>query len=260
MFRKSAPSNPSVASIQRERLSLTSSVKRQRDSDEEDDCKIVAGGNPWEFQRHERRKMMRSDKYVDNVATHSSSSNPTSRSSGAPRKPEVWGKMETQPNSGFGGKPFIPEVFLYRCSASSDPENVKQFLTDRGIEVTSVEIMSHADSFNKSFRVKVGTQKAYDTLLTGECLPQNVGVKRFRYPRRDSGDRRGNRKDSGDPRVQYYNEWQSKALDQLIDSPLRRPSPPSPNTGGTGTSEMDTAIAASVTDNLMTASQLVDKA
>ena len=231
--RRDATLSAVPPNLRARRSSSTSSVKRRHSSDG------VDSNSGYEFQRHERRKMARRDN-----AKSSQSANPgpklTSRAVPA-RKPAVWGKMESGAGDGFSGvakEPFIPDIFLYRCAGSSQADKVKDYLVAHDFGVNTVELVSHKDSKFASFRVKVASRGDYDKLLTGESIPKGVGVKRFRYPRDNTFDHERKRS--------YGDQWKSASANlEALEAEMAQDD-----------ADVDKAIARSVTDNLLTSSQL----
>lgn len=90
--------------------------------------------------------------------------------------------------AGFSGK--APDVFIYRCSTDTKAEIIKDNLTNKGIQIKSVELYSHKDAATNSFKVSVETLEDFDKLLSRDFTPRFVKVKKFIYYRDHKSDKR----------------------------------------------------------------------
>lgn len=96
-----------------------------------------------------------------------------------------WSQVNTSfkdPVTGFSGKP--PDAFIYKCSRDTQPDSIKNHLIKNGVKVKSVDLLSHRDAANRSFKVSVQSVDDYDMLLSRKFIPKYVKVTRF-FPHKD---------------------------------------------------------------------------
>ena len=142
----------------------------------------------FEYDRHQRRKMMKNDK--KKLAT---TPLPTTPATTGPRKrfEFVQGKDECTSDQFCGvlRPPRVPQGFIFRCDPiRSTEDGVKNHLKSRGVSVTEVKQVSQPDSRFKSFKVSVEKLVDFNLLLSGSCIPKSCGVRKFIPPRSDRAD------------------------------------------------------------------------
>lgn len=82
----------------------------------------------------------------------------------------------------------VPDIFLYRCKKDTDAEVVKNSLINKGVNVKSVDLKSHANAATRSFIVCVESSEDYDRLISGDCIPRYVRVRDFIHFRHSNSD------------------------------------------------------------------------
>jgi hypothetical protein len=173
--------NTDSQSPTRSRLSSASSVKRLRsdgdDSSDNSDIEFIIPKNHIkQANRREKRQKLANGTKSYSAAVKSSAPKPTPN-----RREAVWGKSSEVSCSGFTGS--IPDAFIFNCEGNPDEQKVREHLDSKNINTSKIELMSHKDSYKRSFKITLVSYEDYDRLLSGEHLPRGVGVKKFIRPR-----------------------------------------------------------------------------
>jgi hypothetical protein len=70
------------------------------------------------------------------------------------------------------------DLFIFRTDKSTTTENLKSYITECGISVRDITILSHSDAAFNSFKVTVPVSQVEKT-LDPEMWPQGIGIRRF---------------------------------------------------------------------------------
>lgn len=214
----------SVSSIPpktRERLDSGRSAKRLKPDDEdEDDYHSAAESSVSGMEveedtfiqpKYNLRKADRREKQSTPDSSKSSASyanmakkNPVSK----PRKPPVWGKS-AESSELLCGSP--PDIFLSHCRRSIEEDNVKEYLTGKGIDIVKVTKTSHAEAYWHSFRVAVNKYADFKKILSGEIIPPEVAVRQYYMAKSHKFNQSSN---MNDPRI-AASELRDKRSDSL---------------------------------------------
>ena len=85
------------------------------------------------------------------------------------------------------------ELFVSRVNNCITPETMKTYITDQGVDVHSINVVSHKDSRTKSFKVKIKNAQFKD-VMDDSFWPSGVACRKFFYVKTtkdDSGKRNG---------------------------------------------------------------------
>ena len=109
-------------------------------------------------------------------------SRPTTATAGVPpkrrpRPPAVWGKAEINTTNKLAGA--VDDVFMFNCRIDVEVEDVQRNLTDAGISLRAVKLRSRPEAPTKSFIVSPTTQDDYDKIMSGDCVPQLIRVRKY---------------------------------------------------------------------------------
>ena len=187
---------------------------------------------PRDYQRKLDRRMLKS---TSSVISREVNNQPITQNKS--KKPGVFGKSKSTKISSFKGVPReIPKAFIYRCAQQANEKDVSEWLIEEKINVTDVKLASHENAFFKSFIVSVNKKEDFDKLLTGEHLPEGIGVRRYYRPRAEP-------------------EWKQRAysnLQSLMDEDpfLDAPSSQVPITNDPVQNTVDLVTAASAASSL----------
>ena len=162
--------------------SVNASSKRRRVNSKEDNNSVKDSDGfvyPRDYQRKLDRRMLKS---TSSVISREVNNQPITQNKS--KKPGVFGKSKSTKISSFKGVPReIPKAFIYRCAQQANEKDVSEWLIEEKINVTDVKLASHENAFFKSFIVSVNKKEDFDKLLTGEHLPEGIGVRRYYRPR-----------------------------------------------------------------------------
>ena len=88
-----------------------------------------------------------------------------------------------QPSGTFCGAPVPPkELFVYRVDNSTDTDDLRDYITDMGIDVIDLKCISHQEALSKSFKSAISNEH-FNDLLKEDAWPDGVRVQRFIPPR-----------------------------------------------------------------------------
>ena len=90
---------------------------------------------------------------------------------------------KNQPSGTFRGAPVPPkELFVYRVDNSTDTDDLRDYITDMGIDVIDLKCISHQEALFKSFKLAFSNEH-FNDLLKEDAWPDGVRVRRFIPPR-----------------------------------------------------------------------------
>lgn len=254
-----------IQSEARVRADSSCSLKRQRSDDEYNTANESEADAVFEYPTHYRKKMARRENHQvsksnsfagvlkDAVGNNSSVSNGNIAAKAAYKRKElVWGKKKSNPEASFRGvprKPWVPQIFIYRCCAATEEVHVKEHLSAQNLGITNVKLASHTDAKYRSFIVTVESRKDFDEIISGVHVPENVLVRRYFPPRPESSQ-------------SNMSSWQQRKMAEL-DAIAGKSSESTEGTGQSSSSQLvETSATVNVTlpatDELMTLSQMTD--
>ena len=175
---------PSASAIQpatRERL-LSDSNKRRRTeggqvpgSDSEGESQL---DEDFVLPRHQQKKAQRL--YSQQLTKRSlvaEPQDPRGNLKKSTRPKATWGKSSTAPSDHLSGPP--PEIFMMNCKKQVTAENVKQHFEVHKITLVDVKLSSHGDARKHSFILTVSSRDDYTKIMSGDLIPQDVGVRQY---------------------------------------------------------------------------------
>ena len=220
--------NPPASGIppaQRVRLLSTgSTTKRSSDEMSEDEEETEATGNDgFQFPRDQRRRNVKKAKY-----NHTKSEEvkqgyaDAAKSKAKPKPPSTWGTAKETNN--FRGA--VSDIFMYHCDQGVTGDIIKEYFTENGVNVKSIEKKSNALAIHTSFRLSPATKEDYEKIMSADLLPVEVAVRRYIPARWNPNDNKNTRNgrnqfQSADARNKYRDA--EAELNQLVDSEVREP-------------------------------------
>ena len=95
-----------------------------------------------------------------------------------PNRPKAtWGKSKVPASDDLSGPP--PEIFMMNCRKIIEKENVIRHFESHGITLVEVKKASHSEARRNSFILTVNDRNDYNKILSGDLIPQDVGVRSY---------------------------------------------------------------------------------
>ena len=163
----------------RERLNSESSLKRKPNDDGDvasEESESEAAGDGFTVQSYHAKKRARKT-YSDQVKAPVKPSQQAVDRKKSQKSKAVWGKSSSVTTEHLSGPP--PQVFLVNCRPEIEEENVKKHFQSFGISLVDVKLRSHHNARKKSFVLTVGKRKDFDQILSGDLLPEDIGVRQY---------------------------------------------------------------------------------
>ena len=178
---KSWPGLSSIQPSTRNRLLSESNKRRRTDAGEtpgsESEVESSAEDHvPKDLdQRRKWTKVSYSRKLSQNVPSKSNEENPGVKKNNRPKA--TWGKSKTAASVDLSGPP--PEIFMMNCRKTIEEENVRRHFESHGITLVEVKKASHDDARRNSFVLTMANRDDYNKILSGDLIPQDVGVRTY---------------------------------------------------------------------------------
>ena len=154
-------------------LSLSDEGEIVSDTDDHDQGYIIP--------RYHRKKLTKKPK-MSPSKNNTNSYSGVVQSKSKEKLPSTWGKIKA--TSSFRGA--VSDVFLHNLDMSVTVEDVKDYFKGENVSIRKVEKLSHQEAARSSFKLSPVTQEDYDKILSGQVLPEGVGVRKFIPPRRNT--------------------------------------------------------------------------
>ena len=100
------------------------------------------------------------------------------------RPKATWGKSNGVSSGNLCGPP--PEIFMMNCRNIIQEENVLEHFKSHNINLVEVKKRSHENARKHSFILTVSNREDYNKILSGDLIPEDVGVRRYRPARYDA--------------------------------------------------------------------------
>ena len=176
---KSWPGLSSIQPSTRNRLLSESNKRRRTEAGEtpgsESEVESSAEDHVPKDQRRKWTKVSYSRKLSQNVPSKSREENPGVKKNNRPKA--TWGKSKTAASVDLSGPP--PEIFMMNCRKTIEEENVRRHFESHGITLTEVKKASHDDARRNSFVLTMANRDDYNKILSGDLIPQDVGVRTY---------------------------------------------------------------------------------
>lgn len=179
------PPLPTASGIQpatRSRL-LSESNKRRRTEDGEmpgsDSESESQMDGEFSLPRQQQKKLIRRSyrNQLNNGVSVAESQDPTGNQRKSTRPKATWGKPNTVPSTHLSGPP--PEIFMMNCRKQVGVENVKQHFESHNITLADVKLRSHEEARKNSFILTVSSRDDYNKIMSGDLIPEDVGVRQY---------------------------------------------------------------------------------
>ncbi len=145
-------------------LSLDRTSSFSRDTTRPATDREVDDDERWEVPPYVRRHKARNERRRNRAIT---GTNQTSRFQGAP-----------EPSR---------DVFIFRVARGTEPDVIKSFVSEKGINIRAIERTSHEESKYMSFKISAPVSQ-YLKLFDPDLWPQGVGVRKYVPPSRRNGN------------------------------------------------------------------------
>ena len=163
------------------RLRLRSESKKRRlDEDGESqgaDSETESNEEPFALP-HAQQKRIDRRSYSSKVKEAGNPNRPQEQKK--PDRPKaIWGKAKANAPASdeLSGPP--PALFLMNCKKQVTEENVKNYFAGHSITLLDVERKSHDDARKKSFVLTVSNRTDYNKIISGDIIPEDVGVRQY---------------------------------------------------------------------------------
>ena len=185
---------PSIPTVPRVRVLSESSKRRRTEEGEVREVSVSESAveadatvedSQFELSREQRKRLSRraySEKVKQAAPTEKSQVTKQSNTNSY-RSKAIWGKSTTGNSDLLSGPP--PEIFMFNCRRSVEEANVKEHFHKLGITLQNAEKVSHKDARKHSFVLTMDKRDDYNKILSGECTPEDVALRRY-YRRRVS--------------------------------------------------------------------------
>ena len=95
------------------------------------------------------------------------------------RRDAVYGKRQ---HTSLRGGPKITELFIFNVCPDTSDNDLKDFIENEGIEILSLNCISHQESIMKSFKLSVDV-KFKDTIMEADFWPEGIACRKYFRPR-----------------------------------------------------------------------------